>query len=72
MCYHITNHFTMKGGESMGYTTLTITFKSGESVTYNPDEWDDYAYDGKSIAVKKDGAWIGVYNFDNVFCVELK
>ena len=23
-------------------------------------------------AVKKSGAWVGLYNFDNVFCVELK
>lgn len=51
---------------------IEITFKSGESVIYNPEDWDDYAYDGKSIIIKKNGAWIGIYNFDYVFCVELK
>ena len=54
------------------YTDLEITFKSGETITYSNGEWDDYSYDGKSVAVKKSGAWVGLYNFDNVFCVELK
>lgn len=51
---------------------IEITFKSGESVIYNSGDWDDYAYDGKSVIIKKNGAWIGIYNFDYVFCLELK
>lgn len=51
---------------------IEITFKSGETISYNKHEWDDYAYDGKAIIVKLKGAYIGIYNFDNVFCVELK
>lgn len=58
--------------ETTMYTDLEITFKSGETSTYSKSEWDDYSYDGKSVAVKKSGAWVGLYNFDNVFCVELK
>lgn len=58
--------------ETTMYTDLEITFKSGETITYKEGEWDDYSYDGKSVAVKKSGAWVGLYNFDNVFCVELK
>lgn len=58
--------------ETTMYTDLEITFKSGETITYSKNEWDDYSYDGKAVAVKKDGAWVGLYNFDNVFCVELK
>ena len=54
------------------FEMIVITFKSGESVTYKKGEWDDYSYDGKSVIVKKNGAWIGIYNFDNVFCVEMK
>lgn len=53
-------------------TKIEITFKSGETITYDKDQWDDYAYDGKAIIVKLKGAWIGIYNFDHVFCVELK
>ena len=51
---------------------IEITFKSGETISYGKGEWDDYAYDGKSIIVKQKGTWIGIYNFDHVFCVELK
>jgi hypothetical protein len=51
---------------------LEITFKSGETIAYNSGEWDDYAYDGKAVIVKRNGAWIGIYNFADVFCVELK
>ena len=54
------------------YKSIEITFKSGNTIAYKEGEWDDYSYDGESIAVKKNGAWIGIYNFDNVFCVELK
>jgi hypothetical protein len=53
-------------------TRLEITFKSSETITYEKDQWDDYGYDGKSICVKLQGAWVGIYNFDHVFSVELK
>lgn len=51
---------------------IEITFRSGETVTYDKDDWDDYAYDGKAVIVKNKGAWVGIYNFDHVFCAELK
>lgn len=54
------------------YNRIEITFMSGETIVYANGEWDDYAYEGKAIIVKKNGAWIGIYNFDKVFCVELK
>jgi hypothetical protein len=53
-------------------TRIEITFKSGDTIVYGKDMWDDYAYDGKAICVKLKGAVIGIYNFDSVFCVELK
>ncbi|MBP5378015.1 MAG: hypothetical protein J6Y64_00550 [Ruminococcus sp.] len=51
---------------------IEITFKSGETISYGKGEWDDYSYDGKAVIIKQKGAWIGIYNFDHVFCVELK
>lgn len=54
------------------YSTIEITFKSGDAISYCPGEWDDYAYDGCTIMVKNDGITVGIYNFDNVLCVELK
>ena len=64
---HIKEHDSINN-----YEKIEITFKSGETITYDKDKWDDYAYDGKAVIVKKNGAWIGIYNFDDVFCVELK
>ena len=54
------------------YNRLEITFKSGNTKTYDKGEWSDYAYDGNAVIVKKNDAWVGIYNFDDVFCVELK
>ena len=54
------------------YSTIEITFKSGDTISYRHGEWNDYAYDGGAIMVKNDGITVGIYNFDNVFCVELK
>lgn len=54
------------------YKNLEITFKSGETITYKPGEWDDYSFTGSAVVVKKNSTWIGIYNFNNVFCVELK
>lgn len=53
------------------YDVIVITFKSGEAITYKANEWDDYSYDGKSVAVKNHDTWVGIYNFDSVFSVEL-
>ena len=71
-CENLKNKLEPHKEETTMYTDLEITFKSGETITYSKGEWDDYSYDGKAVAVKKDGAWVGLYNFDNVFCVELK
>lgn len=63
---------TEKGNNMESADRIEITFKSGETISYGKDEWDDYAYDGKAVIVKQKGAWIGIYNFNDVFCVELK
>lgn len=54
------------------YSDIQITFKSGNTISFGAGKWDDYSYDGKSIAVKKNGAWIAIYHFADVFSVELK
>lgn len=50
---------------------LTITFMNGETKVYLKGGWSDYAYDGKFVRVKKDDMWIGAYNCDSVFSVEV-
>lgn len=54
------------------FERIEITFKNGETITYGKDRWDDYAFDGNAVIVKHKGAWVGIYNFDHVFCVELR
>ncbi len=56
------------------YNTIEVTFKSGHSAVWeaDKDEWDDYAYDGKVLSIKKNGAWVGIYNMDSVISVVVK
>ena len=56
------------------YKTIEVTFKNGHSSIWEADkgEWDDYVYDGKAFIIKKDGAWVGIYNMDSVFSVVVK
>lgn len=56
----------------MMYKKIEITFTSGDTITIDEDNWDDYAYDGKFFIIKKDGAWVGFYNCDSIFCIEVK
>lgn len=58
--------------DAVEYKKIEITLKSGETITYSEGKWDDYAYDGKAVIVKHGGAWVAIYNFDDVYCVELK
>jgi len=54
------------------FSTIEITFVNSHTAIWNVDEWDDYAYDGKVLVIKKDGAWVGIYNMDSVISVVVK
>lgn len=56
------------------YNIIEVTFKNGHSAVWEADknEWDDYAYDGSAFIIKKDGAWVGIYNMDSVISVVVK
>ncbi len=56
------------------YNTIEVTFKNGHSAVWeaDKDEWDDYAYDGKVLIIKKNGAWVGIYNMDSIISVVVK
>lgn len=56
------------------YNVIEITLKNGHTAVWEADkgEWDDYAYDGAAFIIKKDGAWIGIYNMDHVISVVVK
>ena len=56
----------------IGYDTLTITLENGNQIVFNEGEWDDYRFTGKAVAViDKNGIWKAVYNFSDIFSVEL-
>ena len=55
------------------YEKLEITFKNGNKVIYEKDEWNDYRYTENAVVVIDEyGAWKAIYSFDEVFSVELK
>lgn len=56
------------------YNVIEITFNNGPSAIWeaNKGEWDDYSYDGMSFVIKKDGAWVGIYNMNHVISVVVK
>ncbi len=58
----------------MKYRIIEITFKNGHSAVWDAEkgEWGDYAYDGSAFIIKKDGAWVGIYNMASIISVTVK
>jgi hypothetical protein len=51
---------------------LEITFKNGNTVTYKPESFTDYSYQGAVFVVIKDSQWIGIYSMDMIAFIEYK
>lgn len=59
----------------MKFNKIEIMFKNGETVTWDGGDgrkWDDYSYDGSAFIVKRDGSWVGIYNFDIIASIYVK
>lgn len=54
------------------YDKITVTTKSKEIYCWEKEEWDDYNYDGKLLIVLNGGAWVGLFNMDDVESVVVK
>ena len=54
------------------YSTITITFTNGDNVIWQAPDWTDYKYDGKFFIVINEGAWVGLYNLNNIIAVEVE
>ncbi len=52
--------------------TITIALTNNVEVKWEKGEWDDYHYDGKYFIIKKDGAWVGMYNLDYIIGIVVK
>lgn len=63
-----------EGDRTTNYNRIEITLKGGHTAYWEADkgEWDDYAYDGTAIIIKKNGAWVAIYNMDSVICLIMK
>ena len=47
---------------------ITIWFRDGKSDVIPQRLWDDYEINGGQFVVKKKGAWIAVYNLNDISC----
>lgn len=54
------------------YKRIVISFIDAGKIEFDENEWDDYIiYDG-FVVIKKDEAWIAMYNLKEVFSVVLE
>ncbi|MEG2354259.1 MAG: hypothetical protein RSB70_06475 [Clostridium sp.] len=53
---------------------ICISFKNGRTCIWedNKDGWDDYEYDKKCFIIKKNGIYIGIYNFDSIASIRIR
>lgn len=53
------------------YEKICVFLKNGSVAEWksSEDEWDDYLYDEHAFIIKKDGAYVGVYNMDAVHSI---
>lgn len=49
--------------------TIRVWFKDGKVDEIPQKLWDDYELNYGLFVVKRNGAWIGIYNMDVVACV---
>ena len=56
------------------YETISVTLNGGHTDCWEASkgEWDDYYYDGTVFIIKQNGAWVGIYNMDNIISVIVK
>lgn len=56
------------------YKYIEVFLRDGETTIWEGDkgDWDDYAYMGDIFVIKKNGAWVGIYNMDCVRSIVVK
>lgn len=54
------------------YKRIKISFINAESITINEGDWTDYDLVDGFIVIKKDEAWVAMYNAKEVFSVVLE
>ena len=60
--------------KKLKFGKIRIYFRDGKMDVIPKKLWDDYEYNGCLFVVKRCGAWVYVYNMDDIsaICVENK
>lgn len=56
----------------MEYKQIRISFRNGGDIVIPADTWDDYDFMDGFIIIKKDNAWIAMYNARDVLSLVLE
>ena len=56
----------------MMYKKIRINFRDAGEIIIPEDTWDDYDFYNGFIIIKKDKAWIAMYNAKDVFSLVLE
>lgn len=54
------------------YKKIKISFINAGSITIDEGEWTDYDFIDGFIVIKKDEAWVAMYNAKQIFSVVLE
>ena len=54
------------------FTQMRISFRHGGDIVIPQEDWDDYDFCEGFIIIKKDQAWVAMYNAKDVFSVVLE
>ncbi|MBR1528571.1 MAG: hypothetical protein IJ642_04620 [Oscillospiraceae bacterium] len=54
------------------YKKIKISFINAGSITIDEGEWDDYEIFNGFVVIKKNEAWIAMYNMKEIFSVVLE
>ena len=54
------------------YKRIVISFIDAGKIEFDENEWDDYTVCDGFVVIKKDEAWIAMYNLKEVFSVVLE
>lgn len=54
------------------FNEICINHKNGTASIWTAEEFTEYTYVDHCFVVIKNGAWVGIYNMDDVDCVVVR
>lgn len=68
---HTEKQVIRNNGEPI-YKRIRISFLNAGTIIVDENDWDDYEIFGGFLVIKKDEAWIALYNMKEIFSVVLE